>query len=112
MCLSLHTVFSPDRAAVIGIILERFSGLILTLEMKDHGYLKLSNASSLWSFTLPSLNQYHFILFPHGDYIKAIYQLVNFYFLFFIYNNVVCKGEVSDKSSPKLMLNAWHILSW
>ena len=53
--LSLHMIFSLERAAVAGAILERISGFDPSLEMIAPRYLKLSTSSSLWPFILISL---------------------------------------------------------
>ena len=53
MFLSLHMIFSLERAAVVWSILERISGFDPSLEMIAPKYLKIS--SSLWPFILISL---------------------------------------------------------
>ena len=55
MFLSLHMIFSLERAAVVWAILERISGFDPSLEMIAPRYLKLSTSSSLWPFILISL---------------------------------------------------------
>ena len=55
MFLSLHMMFSLERAAVVWAILERISDFDPSLEMIVPRYLKFSTASSLWPFTLISL---------------------------------------------------------
>ena len=47
MFLSLHVIFSLDRAAVVWDILERISGFDPSLEMTAPRYLKFSTPSSL-----------------------------------------------------------------
>ena len=54
MFLSLHMIFSLERAAVWAI-LERILGFDPSLEMIAPRYLKFSTASSLWPFILTSL---------------------------------------------------------
>ena len=53
--LSLHMIFSLERAAVVWAILERISGFDPSLEMIAPKYLKFSTSSSLWPFILISL---------------------------------------------------------
>ena len=55
MFLSLHMIFSLERAAVVWAILERISGFDPSLEMITPRYLKFSTSSSLWLFILISL---------------------------------------------------------
>ena len=55
MFLSLHMIFSLERAAVVWAILERISGFDPSLEMIAPRYLKFSTSSSLWPFILISL---------------------------------------------------------
>ena len=55
MFLSLHMIFSLERAAVVWAILERISGFDPSLEMTVPRYLKFSTSSSLWPFILISL---------------------------------------------------------
>ena len=55
MFLSLHMIFSLERAAVVRAILERISGFDPSLEMTAPRYLKFSTSSSLWPFILISL---------------------------------------------------------
>ena len=55
MFLSLHTIFSLERAAVVWAILKRISGFDPSLEMIAPRYLKFSTSSSLWPFILISL---------------------------------------------------------
>ena len=55
MFLSLHMIFSLERAAVVWTILERISGFEPSLEMFASRYLKFSTSSSLWPFILISL---------------------------------------------------------
>ena len=50
MFLSLHVIFSLERAAVVWTILERISGLDPFLEMIAPRYLKFSTSS--WPFTV------------------------------------------------------------
>ena len=50
--LSLHMIFSLERAAVVWAILERISGFDPSLEMIAPKYLKFSTSSSLWPFYL------------------------------------------------------------
>ena len=47
MFLSLHMIFSLERAAVVRAILERISGFDPSLEMTAPRYLKFSTSSSL-----------------------------------------------------------------
>ena len=46
MFLSLHMIFSLERAAVVWAILERISGFDPSLEMIAPRYLKFSTSSS------------------------------------------------------------------
>ena len=55
MFLSLHMIFSLERAAVVWAILERISGFDPSLEMIAPRYLKFSTSCSLWPFILISL---------------------------------------------------------
>ena len=55
MLLSLHMVFSLERAAIVWAILERIFGFDPSLEMIAPRYLKFSTSSSLWPFILISL---------------------------------------------------------
>ena len=55
MFLSLHMIFSLERAAVVWAILERISGFDPSLEIIAPRYLKFSTSSSLWPFILISL---------------------------------------------------------
>ena len=55
MFLSLHMIFSLERAAVVWDILERISGFDPLLEMIAPRTLKLSTSSNLWPFILFSL---------------------------------------------------------
>ena len=47
MSLSLHMIFSLERAAVVWAILERISGFGPSLEMIAQRYFKFSTSSSL-----------------------------------------------------------------
>ena len=55
MFLTLHTILSLERAAVVWAILERILGFDPSLEMIAPRYLKFSTSSSLWPFILISL---------------------------------------------------------
>ena len=55
MFLSLHMIFSLERAAVVWAILERISGFDPSLEITAPRYLKYCTSSSLWPFMLISL---------------------------------------------------------
>ena len=55
MFLSLHMIFSLERAAVVWAILERILGFDPSLEMIAPRYLKFSTSSSLKPFILISL---------------------------------------------------------
>ena len=55
MFLSLHMIFSLERAVVVWAILERISGFDPSLEMTAPRYFKFSASSSLWPFILISL---------------------------------------------------------
>ena len=50
MFLSLHMIFSLERAAVVWAILERISGFDPLLEMIAPRNLKFSTSSSRWPF--------------------------------------------------------------
>ena len=54
MFLSLHMIFSTERAAVVWAILERISSFDPSLEMIAPKNLKFSTSSSLWPFILIS----------------------------------------------------------
>ena len=54
MFLSLHMIFSLERAAVVWAILEWISSFDPSLEMTAPRYLKFSTSSSLWPFILIS----------------------------------------------------------
>ena len=111
MFLSLHMIFSLERAAVVWAILERISGFDPPLEMIAPRYLKFSTSSTFLPFILISLwkpfrlsvvtclvwADLHFV--PCGGSIKTVYQDASFFFLFCIYDNVICKVEVGKKSS-------------
>ena len=110
MFLPLHMIFSLERAAVVWAILESISGFDLSLEMIAPKYLKFSTSSNLWPFILDlSLEAiwvvcHHFCLVwadlyfvPCGGCIETVYQ--DAFFLFCIYDNVICKAEVGNKSS-------------
>ena len=55
MFLSLHMIFSLERADVVWAILERILGFDPSLEMIAPRHLKFSTSSSLWPFILSSL---------------------------------------------------------
>ena len=108
MFLSLHMIFSLERAAVVWATLERISGFDPSLEMIAQRHLKFSTFSSLWPFILISLWK------PFGLYVITfvlsldrspfctlwwLYQDASFFFLFCIYDNVICKAEIGNKSS-------------
>ena len=110
MFLSLHMIFSLERAAVVWAILERISGFDPLLKMIAPRYLKFSTSSSLLTLYLDlSLEAiwvvcHHFCLVwadlhfvPCGDCIKMVYQDASF-FLFCIYENVICTVEAGNKS--------------
>ena len=112
MFLFLHMIFSLQRAAVVWAILERISGFDPALEMIAPRYLKFSTSSRLWLFILISLWKpfwvvcHHFCLVwtylhfvPCGGCIETVNQDAHFFFLFCIYDNVICKAEVGNKSS-------------
>ena len=106
-----HMIFSLERTAVVWAILERILGFDPSLEMIAQRYLKFSTSSSLWPFILISLWK-PFGLFvitfvlswpiyfvPCDGCIKTVYQDFNIFFLFCIFNNVICRTEVGNKSS-------------
>ena len=101
MFLSLHMIFSLERAAVVGAILERISGFDPSLEMIAPRYLKFLSLEAIWVVC------HHFCLvwtdlhFVHccGS-IKMVYQDASLFFLFCIYDNVICKAEIGNESSP------------
>ena len=110
MFLSLHMIFSLEKAAIVWAILERILGFDPSLEMIAPRYLKFSTSSSLRPFILISLwkplglflitfvwTDLHFI--PCGDFIKTVYQEDSLFFLSCIYDNVICKAEVGNESS-------------
>ena len=107
MFLSHHMIFSLEKAAVVWAILERISGFDTSLEMIAPRYLKFSTASSLWHFYLglslaaiwqPSCpDQSPFCTL--WCCIETVYQDNTFFFLFFIYNNVICKANIGNQSS-------------
>ena len=97
MFLSLHMIFSLERAAVVWAILERISGFDPSLEMIAPRYLKFSISSSLWLFILISLwkpsglfwivwADFHFV--PCGGCIETVYQDASFFVLFCIYDKL------------------------
>ena len=109
--LSLHMIFNLERVDVWAI-LERISGFDPSLEMIASRYLKFSTSSSLWPFILISLwkpfglfiitfvfvwTDVHFV--PCDSCIKTVYQDASFFFLFCIYDNVICKVEVGNKQA-------------
>ena len=55
MFLSLHMIFSLERAAVVWAILERITGFDPSWEMDAPRYSEFSTASSFWPFILISL---------------------------------------------------------
>ena len=55
MLLSLHMIFSLERAAVVWAILERISDFDPSIEMSAPRYLNFFTSSSLWPFILISL---------------------------------------------------------
>ena len=116
MFLSLHMIFSLERAAIVWTLLERTSGFDPSLEMIDPRYLKFSTASSVWPSGLTfyldiSLEAiwvvcHHVRLvwtnlhcIPFGGCIESIYQDASFFFLFCIYDNAICKAEDGNESS-------------
>ena len=111
MFLSLHMIFSLERAAVVWAILERILGFDPSLEMITPRCLKFSTSSSLFYLDL-SLEAIrvvclHFCLVwtdlhfvPCGGSIKTVYQDASLFFFFCIYDNVICKAEVGNESSP------------
>ena len=111
MFLSLHMIFSLERAAVVWAILERISGFDPSLGMTAPRYLKFSTSSSLWPLDL-SLEAirvvcHHFCLVwtdlyyvPCGGSIKTVCQDASLFFFFCIYDKVICKAEVGNESSP------------
>ena len=114
MFLSLHMIFSLERASVVWAILERISDFDPSLEMIAPRYLKLSTSSSLWPFILISWSLeairvvcHHFCLVwtdlhfvPCGGSIKTVYQDASLFFFFCIYDNFICKAKVDNESSP------------
>ena len=95
-------IFSLERAVVVWAILERILGFDPSLEMADTRYLKFSTSSVLWHFILISVWK-PFVLFVitfvhycvhYGGCIEMVYHDVNFFILFWIYDNVICKAEV------------------
>ena len=105
MLLSLHMIFSLERAAVAWAILERISGFDPSLAMIAPRYLKFSTSSSLWPFVSLwkpfGLFVITFVLSGPISilYLMVVYQDASFFFLFCIYDNVICKVEVGNKSS-------------
>ena len=99
MFLSLHMIFSLEKDVVVWSILERISGFGPSLEMIATRYLKFSTSSSLCFFNLISLwkpfglvwTDLYFV--PYGGSIKMVYKDASFFFLFRIYDNVICKAE-------------------
>ena len=112
MFLSLHMIFSLEKAAVVWAILERISGFDPSLEMIAPRYLKFSTSSSLWPFILISLWKpfgLFVITFVLSGPISILYLVVVLSrrsirtpasFRFCIYDNVICKAEVGNESSP------------
>ena len=111
MFLSLHMIFSLERAAVVWAILERILGFDPSLELITPRCLKFSTSSSLTFYLDLSLEaiwvvchhfclvwaDLHFVLC--GGCIEMVYQDASFFFLFCIYDNVICKAETGNKSS-------------
>ena len=119
MFLSLHMIFSLERAAVVCAILERISGFDPSLEMIALRYLKfpLLLASDLYlDLSLETIRVvfHHFCLVwtdlhfvSCGGSIKTVYQDASLFFLFRIYDSVICKAEVGNESSPDAELPSW-----
>ena len=113
MFLSLHMIFSLERAAVVWAILERISGFDPLLEMIAPRYLKFSTSSSLRPFILISLWKplgLFVITFVLSGPISILYLVVvlsrrsyqdaSLFFLFCIYDNVICNAEVGNEAAP------------
>ena len=116
MFLSLHLIFSLEKAAVVWAILERISGFDPSLEMSAPRYLKFSTSSSLWPFILISfwkplglfvitfvlsgpISILYLVVVLSRQSIKTVYQDASLFFLFWIYDSVICKVEVGNESS-------------
>ena len=110
MFLSLHMIFSLERAAVV---LERILGFDPSLEIIAPRYLKISTSSSLWPFILISLWK------PFGLFVITFVLSGPISILYLVvvlsrqsirtpassssscfYNNVIYKVEVGNESSP------------
>ena len=79
MFLSLHMIFSLERAAVVWAILERISGFDPSLEMIAPRYLKFPTSFSLWPFILISLwkpFELYVITFVLSGLISILYLVV------------------------------------
>ena len=63
-----------------------------------------SHLGCLSSF-LSCLDRLHFV--PCGGSIKTVYQDASFFFLFCIYDNVICIAEVGNESSPDADTPSW-----
>ena len=111
MFLSLHMIFSLERAAVVWAILERISGFDPSLEMIAPKVLEVFNFKPLIFYLDLSLEAiwvvcHHFCLVwtdlhfvPCGGSIKTVYQDASLSFLFYIYDNVIYKVEAGTESS-------------
>ena len=108
MFLSLHMIFSLERAAVVRVILERIPGFDPSLQMIVPRYLKFSTSSSLWSFNWSLFGSHLGCLSSLLSCLDLspfctlwrLFQDASFFLNFCIYDNVICKAEVGNKSSP------------
>ena len=113
MFLSHHMIFSLERAAVVWAILEGITGFEPSLEMIAPRYLKFSTSSSS-TFYLDLSLEAIWVICHHLDPISCLgrstfcilwwlyrdgLQDASFFFLFCIYDNVICKAEFGNKSS-------------
>ena len=111
MFLSLYMIVSLEKAAVVYAILERISGFdpsLLRWLLQGSWSFPLLLASDLLSCSLfgSHFGCHHFCLVltdlhlvPCGGCSETVYQDASFFFLFCIYDNVICKAEVGNKSS-------------
>ena len=130
MFLSLHMIFSLEKLMLSGLSWKESRGFDPLLEMIVQRHLKFSTTSSLWPFILISLwkpfvcfffittvlSGLIFILYVVGGCTEMVDQDASFFFLFCIYDNVICKAKVGSKSSSnthdqdqdRLLVKCWN----
>ena len=97
MFLSLHMIFSLERAAVVWAILERISVLDSSLEITDPMYLKFSTASIYLGLSFESI----WVVCHHFCLIKT-----NLYFA------TLCLLYRDDLPGRQLLLPLLHLQQW